>query len=61
MRVTELCVQGTKRKAMKKETPEEKAARDRAVKKMLKDSLWLAAAATTTLSVGRIAGTKEAC
>ena len=40
MRVTELCVLGTKRKALRK-----------AAKKKLIDSLWLAAAATTTLAV----------
>ena len=44
---------GTKRKAFRKETPEEKAARDRAAKKRLIDGLWLAAAAKTTLTVSQ--------
>ena len=57
---------GTKRKAFRKETPEEKAARDRAAKKRLIDGLWLAAAAKTTLTVsqsagGNTSGPEEAC
>ena len=48
---------------MKKETPEEKAARDtyRAAKKRLICSLWLGAAATTTLAAGIVTGTEELC
>ena len=39
MRVTELCVHGTKRKAMRKETTKEKAGRDRTAKRRLIDGL----------------------
>ena len=46
---------------MRKETPEEKEARDSAAKKRLIDSLWLAAAAITTLAIGSRAVTEEAC
>ena len=49
---------GTKRKAFRKETPEEKAA-----KKRLIDTLWLAAATATTLAAaaGVRSGTEKAC
>ena len=50
MRSVDLCVRGTRRKALRKETPEEKATRDRAAKKRLLDSLWLAAATATSLA-----------
>ena len=39
MRVTEVCVHGTKRKAMRKETTKEKAGRDRTAKRRLIDGL----------------------
>ena len=42
MRVTEITVRGTKRKAFRKETAGEKADRDRSAKKLLIDSIWKA-------------------
>ena len=62
MRSIELCVRGNKRKAFRKET-EEKEARYRAAKKQVLDSLWLAAAAATTMAAaaGVKAGKQEVC
>ena len=64
MRSVELCVRGTKRKALRKETPGEKAARDRAAKKRLIDGLWLAAKTTLTVSQSarnNTSGPEEVC
>ena len=58
MRSMEICVKGMKMIAFRKETPEEKAARDRADKKKLLDTLWLAAAATLAATEGAKAGEK---
>ena len=52
MRSVEICVRGTKRKAFKKETPEEKADRGRNAKKKLLDTIWLAASASAKAAAG---------
>ena len=50
MRSVEISVRGLKRKAFRKETSDEKADRGRKAKKKLLDTIWLEAAAATTLA-----------
>ena len=53
IRVTEIKVKGLKRKALRRETPQEKADRDRQAKHALIDSLWRAGARMETAAAAK--------